>query len=181
MYKICINYDLIDKAREAKTGFSLHKFTVLMGLCNGLTIPFVLLGAQLGDAPAVEVLETLLRNFFISGLHSTVNSSFGKNRAIEELKKLSRELNNICIETDDEALTETYLYDVKYSVDFESFPPKIVQEKYVKVPVNDRGWGNNERPLIQEHVIGSRVYLLSYGEPNEKEGKCSLVRRRVIQ
>ena len=61
----------------------------------------------------------------------------------------------------------------------ESFPPKIVQEKYMMVPVNN-DWGNNERSVKQEHVIGTRDYALSYGEP-EKKKSYSYARRRAIQ
>ena len=42
--KIIINYDLIDKVREANTGFSLRKFTTLVGLTNGLVIPPMIVG-----------------------------------------------------------------------------------------------------------------------------------------
>lgn len=177
--KIMVNYDLIDKAREAKTGFSLHKFTVLMGFINGITMPAVILGAELGNEPVVETLDTIFRMLFISGSQSLVNSSFGKYYAVEKLRELSIKLNDICIETDTEMLMETYKYDVRYKVDFESFPPKIVQDKYMMVPVHN-DWGNNERSVKQEHVIGSRNYVLSYGEP-EKKKSYSYARRRAIQ
>lgn len=175
--KIMINYDLIDKVREAKTGFSLHRFTMLMGFMNGLAMPVVILGAELGNEPVVDTLNTIFRMLFISGSQSLINSSFGKHSAIEKLRQLSIELNKICIETDSEMLKGTYQYNTEYNVDFESFPPKIIQNKYMMVPVHN-DWGNNERSVKQEHAIGTRNYALSYGEP-EKKKNYSYARRRV--
>lgn len=45
------------------------------------------------------------------------------------------------------------------------------------VPVHN-DWGNNERSLVQEHVVGTRDYVLSYGEP-EKNKVYSYGRRRA--
>ena len=176
--KIIINYDLIDKVRQARTGFSLHKFTLLMGFTNGLTMPAMILGAELGNAPVADTLNNIFRTLCISGLNSFFYSSFGKSYAIESLRELSTRLSDICIEPDSELLKDAYQYDVEYSVNFNSFPPKLEQKKYIMVPVyND--WGNNERSVVQEHVIGTRSYALSYGEP-EKKKNYSYVRRRAL-
>ena len=181
--KIIVNYDLIDKVREAKTGFSLHKYIKVVGLVNGMTVPAMLLGAQIGGMPIIEMTDEILRNFLYS-LWCNLGISFSfsfyrKEMSMEQLRELSAKLRNVCIETDSEMLKGTYKYDVEYKVNFESFPPKIVQEKYMMVPVNN-DWGNNERSVKQEHVIGTRDYALSYGEP-EKKKSYSYARRRAIQ
>ena len=36
------------------------------------------------------------------------------------------------------------------------------------VPVHN-DWGNNERAVMQEYVIGSSSYAISYGEPEKKK------------
>ena len=46
------------------------------------------------------------------------------------------------------------------------------------VPVHSN-WDNNERSLHQEHVIGTRYYDYSYGEP-EKQKQYSYQMKRVI-
>lgn len=180
--KIIINYDLIDKVREAKTGFSLHKYTKVVGFTNAITVPTIILGAQIGNANAMDALELILKTFsyslFYNALQATVSSFFRKKEATEELIKLSTKLNGMCIETSSELLKGAYQYEVDYSVNFDSFPPKIEQKKYIMVPVyND--WGNNERSLVQEHVIGTRDYALSYGEP-EKKKVYSYARRKTL-
>ena len=177
-----VNYDLIDKVREAKTGFSLHKYVKTVGLVNGVMIPTMLLGAQIGGVPIVELTDDILRNFGYS-LWCNLWISFGysffrKDMAIEQLRELSTKLNSICIETSPELLKGVYQYDVEYNVCFDSFPPKIVQNKYMMVPVNNY-WENNERAVKQEHVIGTRDYELSYGEPVKKKS-YSYARRRLV-
>lgn len=103
-----------------------------------------------------------------------------KQIAIQNLKDLSYQLKNIFVDTDYEKLQETQLYKTEYDVRFEdSIFPEIMQKKYMMVPINN-DWGNNERSLMQEHIIGSREYALSYGEP-EKEKVLSLTPKRVIQ
>ena len=90
-----------------------------------------------------------------------------------------QKLKDILIETDPTLLQDSYPYKTEYKVDFSSFPPHLEQTKYIMVPVHN-DWGNNERSLMQEHIIGSRNYALSYGEPEEQK-VYSLVPKRVIQ
>ena len=180
--KIIINYDLIDKVREAKTGFSLHKYTRVVGFTNSITVPAIILGAQIGNTNAMDALELMLKTFsyslFYNALQATVSSFFRKREATEELINLSTKLNCMCIETSSELLKGAYQYEVDYSVNFDSFPPKLEQKKYIMVPVyND--WGNNERSLVQEHVIGTRDYALSYGESKKKK-VYSYARRKTL-
>ena len=80
--KIIINYDIIDKVREANTGFSLRKFTTLVGLTNGLVIPPMIIGSELGNVPLTDTLESILRILCISSLQSFGYSYFGKYSAI---------------------------------------------------------------------------------------------------
>lgn len=175
--KIIINYDLIDKVREANTGFSLRKFTTLVGLTNGLVIPPMIIGSELGNVPLTDTLESILRILCISSLQSFGYSYFGKYSAIENLRELSKKLKDIYVETDSELLKESYQYDIEYSINFDSFPPKLEEKKYIMVPVYNE-WGSNERSLVQEHVVGSRTFALSYGEP-EKNKIYSYGRRRA--
>ena len=180
--KIMINYDLIDKAREAKTGFSLHKYTRVVGFTNGIAIPAMLLGAYIGNTEASYVIQSMLRLFgyslFYNAVHAVCFSVFRKQDACLDLEKLSSELNRFCVETDAELLKSAYKYHVEYGVDFSSFPPKVEQKKYIMVPVHN-DWGNNERSVLQKHAIGSLSYALSYGEP-EKKKTYSYKTRRLL-
>ena len=180
--KIMVNYDLIDKIRESKTGISLCRYTTVVGFTNAIGIPMISLGSYLGNASLGDTLELVLKLFgyslFYNGIQAFGYSFFRKKEAVEELAKLSMKLKDICVETSPELLKSAYQYEVNYSINFDSFPPKIEQKKYIMVPVENY-WGNNERSLMQEHVIGTRDYALSYGEP-EKKKVYSYMKKRTF-
>ena len=46
------------------------------------------------------------------------------------------------------------------------------------MPVHN-DWDNNERSLVQEHIIGTKEYFLSHGEP-KSDKVYSYHTRRVI-
>ncbi len=172
MMKIMVNYDLIDKAREAKTGFSLNKYIFSVGLSNAIVIPSMLLGAHLGGRDFASVLEPMLTTFgyslFYNTMHFLLYKGYCKDRAMIALNKLALELDKICFDTDAQLLTEVYKYDVKYEFNFDNFPTKLVQKKYIMIPIHNN-WGNNERSLVQEHIVGTCSYVLSYGGPENKK------------
>lgn len=181
--KININYELIDKIKESKTGFSVKRYKNKLGIYLGL-IGFARFSAiVIANQPIFEAIEGMIfptmygASYF--GLSDLAVSKYNKIRAEEELSTLSTRLKDILIETDPTLLQDSYPYKTEYKVDFSSFPPHLEQTKYIMVPVHN-DWGNNERSLMQEHIIGSRDYALSYGEPEEQK-VYSLVPKRVIQ
>ena len=180
--KIMVNYDLIDKAREAKTGFSLNKYVFVVGFTNALVIPAMLLGACLGNKDLIYVLDYILKVFgytiFYNMIQFWFRQGYCKERAMTDLNELSVKLGDICFNTDAELLKDAYKYDVKYELNLDTFPPEVMQKKYIMVPIYNE-WGNNERSLLQEHVIGKSSYALSYGEPEEKKIR-TYVRSRTL-
>lgn len=180
--KIVVNYDLIDKAREAQTGFSLHKYITVVGITSGIAIPAKILDTMLRNMSTGETVMAALKILafilFYNGFQAKAFSSFNKENSNDDLTELAKKLGNICIETDSELLKKSYRYDIKYSINFDAFPPKLEQKKYIMVPVHNN-WNNNERSLVQEHVVGTRQYALSYGEP-EKEKIYSFGTRKMI-
>ena len=168
--KIIINYDLIDKAQESKTGFSLNKYKRSVGICTGIisgaTSVTVFTGAQsmfeylahCGYAFAYYLLY-----FRFSQLASKESNISNSEKCLGELVS---KLDKIFVRTDVELLQDAYCYETEYEIN-NSFLPRVMQKKYINVPVyND--WDNNERSLVQEHIIGSKEYFLSYGEPEKK-------------
>ena len=180
--KISVNYDLIDKAREAKTGFSLHRFGKVVGLSAAILFPVRILGGTIGGESPEKIISSLClcstQIVGMTGFNHLGFAPFNKERANEELNKLSTKLGDIFVNTDSDKLKESYQYKVKYELNTDTFPPQLEQKKYIMVPVyND--WDNNERSLVQEHIVGSIHYALSYGEP-EKTKVYSLGTKRMI-
>lgn len=174
--KLVINYDLLEKIFEAKHGISLAELKLELKIYTTITIPFSILEySETGNLPSTIIYSTIaITNGLLAG--RIIEMSFldmYKSRAKKHLSELANELNHYCIETNEELIKKAKKYKTEYGLDTESFPPKLMQKKYIMVPVHNN-WGNNERSLVQEHIIGSKEYALSYGEPEEKKKVYSL-------
>ena len=168
--KIKVNYDLIDKIREQKIGYSLIKtrrdilkfgvmfFSLDVLIVNG-NIKFL-------------IIQTLFRtgsNAIVFPMIEKYSIKIGKDDAVMHLKKLASLLRENYINTDYELLQQAYQYDVNYSFMLDdNKTPRLKQEKYIMVPTIERD-GEKEVSLVQEHLIGSNEYELSYGSPSKSK------------
>ena len=76
-------------------------------------------------------------------------------------------LKDINISTSYELLLDSENYKTEYKLKFdEAKIPYIKQDKYINIPVYNDG-DIKEVSLVQEHVIGSKSYSLSYGSPSK--------------
>ena len=170
--KIVVNYDLVDKAMEAKKGFSLHKHSKAVGSCMAFVSPLLVVDATVGGKTPAEIAAKVGFLFlYYCGffwLSQKSRSGLTMERAEAALNSLSYKLKDIYVDTNAELLKDTTSYKTEYSVKFDSILPKVEQRKYLTVPVNS-DWGNNTRSMVQEHVIGTKEYALSHGEPKEQK------------
>lgn len=170
--KIMINYDLVDKAQTARTGFSLNKFKKGVGVCtgavSGLTSLTVVNGSQSLEDYLVHCLYAFTFYCFYYGVPELASKKFNIELANQQLDELVPKLRDIFIDTDVEMLRDVKCYETEYELSTrESFIPRIMQKKYINVPV-DNDWGNNVRSIVQEHILGTKEYALSHGEPEKK-------------
>lgn len=171
--KIDVNYDLIDKIRAAKTGFNLQynfyrpleytTFFSAIKLSSVIVVP----------TTTEELLSYIIGAFGIYTLMNTIASTIclplSRKVAIESLKLLSSRLKDINVNTNHELLLKAYNYKTEYKVKFNDYLlPYVEQNKYINVPTLENG-EETETSLLQEHVIGSKKYALSYGSPKEKK------------
>ena len=139
--KIIINYELMDKVQEAKTGFSLKKYKHKLGFYLGIVGLARFSAVAIGGMPIEEALEGMIfptiygSSYF--GLHDWVDSKFKKERSEQELRELSQRLRDIFVETDSELLKESFAYKTEYKINSEKFPPKLEEHKYIMVPVHN--------------------------------------------
>ena len=180
--KIRTNYDLMYQIALAKKGMSLQHYAKNVVKYSSFGIAFVIPILATDGLTKEELIEQLI---FFSKAYPTVYaatevllSPFEKRIAYRKLNELSGQLGNIYINTTSEMLMEARRYKTEFKLNFEKFPPKLEEHKYIMVPVNN-DWGNNERSLHQEHVVGTRKYALSYGEPEEQK-VYSYQMKRVI-
>ena len=76
-------------------------------------------------------------------------------------------LNYLDINTRYELLQEAYLYKTSYKINKNlKNMPILIQNKYLMLPVNTK---EEEISLVQEHIVGTNNYYLSYGSPDKKK------------
>ena len=181
--KIRMNYELMEQISLAKRGISLrrcgtqiiHKTTLVTALVTPILATD---GLTLNEI--YEEYKLLLALYsVVFGSAEIISSPFGKRNGKRNLQIIANKLKDIYIDTNIELLTEAKSYHTEYKLNYETFPPKLEEHKYIMVAVNN-DWGNNERSLHQEHIIGTRYYDYSYGEP-DKEKVYSYARKRAIK
>ena len=181
--KIRTNFDLIEKTILAKRGFSMKEYTkdVIESIiiANTVCSPIFVLGGAPTRILAQLFCGSIPISITINGASNLLVMNIKKEYSKTTLVNFANQLGDIYFDTDAEMLMNANLYKREYKISRESFPPKIVEHKYIMVPVNN-DWGNNERSLHQEHIIGTRYYDYSYGEP-EKEKVYSYARKRAIK
>lgn len=169
--KISINYDLLEKVKEAKLGFSLQR-----SVKDIIKISFKYsLFTLIIYSPSPDMREICLRAiakyctlFTIIGLGTNIIlSKLNKKDAKEKLSKLSAMLKDIDVNTNSDLLLKSYVYKKEYKLRFnKNYIPYITQNKYIMVPTYDKG-EEREISLVQEHDIGSSEYTLSHGTPKK--------------
>ncbi|MBQ2909425.1 MAG: hypothetical protein IJE53_01300 [Bacilli bacterium] len=173
MMKIIINYDLMDKIAEAKQGYSLKrcvKRTLGMASVTALIgVPDNLINGNISPDLWIELSAYLMCHTSFTATLAWAFQNMTKESAQRMLSSLILELRSKCIKTDEEAILDTRKYKTEYDVSFASAIPTIEQRKYLNIPVRDEYFGDKEISMIQEHIVGSKEYVLSLGEPKEQK------------
>ena len=165
--KIRINYDLFEIIEEAKKGFSLKRnVKTISDLTLLNTSIFTLF--NLFNPDLLE--KNLERLPFVILFHSTFRivpniflAKLNKERANIALDKLAIAFQSLNINTNRELLLNSYKYKTTYKLQkTQKAIPCIKREKYIMVPTNE-----DEVSLLEEHIMGTREYDLSKGEPQK--------------
>ena len=167
--KLVINYDLLSKIQQAKKGFVLNKAVKRIGeaslisltIQNSIFILFSLSKEQLLHFSLLQIFYQIALGIFGEFLLVKITKEY----SIETLKRLSESLKKLDINTNYELLLNSYKYKMEYEFRKSSFK-KLNQKKYIIVPIYING-EEKEISLVQEHIIGSKEYYLSVGEPDK--------------
>lgn len=179
--KLRINYDLMDKVSEAKKGYSLKRCAKRVGAMFAISSTLSTMNNMIACSDPRELLIIYPMHIAIhtgyTAMYTFGLSSITKSLAERSLISLNNELPKICVRANYESLLNTYAYKTKYCLDMDGKFPKLEQKKYMKIPVSDEYFGEREIPIVQEHIVGSRNYDLSFGE---YENKKVLVLGRIL-
>lgn len=169
--KIRINYDLFEKLQESNTGLSLNKSSkYILKQTFISSIIFQIINIITRDKPLISS-DTILFFLFFHILTrlpvELILSKATKKYSIKDLNYLVNILNYLDINTTYELLQEAYLYKTNYKIiKNEKNIPILIQNKYIMLPVNEI---DEEVSLVQEHIVGTNKYYLSYGSPDKKK------------
>ena len=98
--------------------------------------------------------------------------------AKEDIAELSLKLCKHCISTSPDLLLESEQQGkTRYKIVLNKHRiPVIRQEKCVMIPTYDNGNIRRNVSVIQEHIIGSKKYVLTPGTPSESKSKTRLLK-----
>ena len=92
-----------------------------------------------------------------------------REKADRNLKTLVKCFNELNIETDYDLLLQSQLDSRNYRLYLnEEKLPEILESKYILVPTYNHLGDIKNTSILQEHVIGSKNYVLSLGSPKKK-------------
>ena len=173
--QIMINYDLLETLKNSNEKFGLKKITrayKIYWLKYHIPI-FTLFDMAFSHGDVVQTIKSLPLQlsctYFVELLVylSSQNDRF-KTVSDARLIKLLVDLANNDVDTSYELLKQSTMYDKNYELKRDNKNhPELVQTKYFYVPVYDYSGNINDLSIQQEHVMGSKTYVLSLGSPKK--------------
>ena len=172
--KLIINYDLISKTKEAKDTYVLTRIRKNFKKVSYWYGIYVTINLSLGQRIEQAIGNAAFSASFLFTLFSIMDfikyktlGDIDKAKAIFDLIKLSIQLGQSNISTSVDLLLDSEEYETKYKIKInEKKLPYVLQEKYIMVPTYNNG-EIKETSILQEHVMGSKVYVLSLGSPTK--------------
>lgn len=174
--KIKINYDVIDKIQNFNRGYDLKRIAfanTISGLLTFLISSSIVLPisdhkiSSMITIGTSSVFGTLLWTYIYISVDKA--KSLSKSIAENKLQNLVRNLKKVQVHTNLSALQEAKVIKTSYKLKLDDQKkPFVKQDKYIQVcAYNSLGDQYNET-LHQEHIIGTKDYDISVGEPEKK-------------
>ena len=183
MQKLEINFDVIDKTYEARGEHNIRRwlrlnktynisailYPTMQGILaiNGIETPDVALiksGAFVVSAYGIwSLLDTA-----VELLRKKATGLDYKERALYELIILSKLIEEMGINISVEQMMKANVYKKKYKLAIDG-RVGIIRERYFEVPFTDILNKERMTSVKEEHILGSKKYLLSLDQPTEQK------------
>ena len=188
--KLLVNYDFFDAVRNVNEPLNPMKIIrnekKKYGILFPLYLSIILAAKEYGDIDTSNLIDAryimlyMMRSCgFCMSLDFAVEAIIKKlsnsktdtyaRKAIARLQTLALMLDDINVHTTYDMLLASELYHKKVYLDSsESKRPILVSQKYIYVP--SYGFDGEEKTtsILQEHVIGTKEYILSQDEPDRQ-------------
>lgn len=173
--KLVINYDLMSRVKDAREKLGPLKIIrnrKVQYLSFNLPL-WASLNYIFGHDFISNIYTLFLQYGIVIGTELIAQKMVGDawmQRAVRSLIMLVPQLQSLCVHTDYYKLLEAETYKTKYKIKLnEKKLPQVLQSKYIMVPTYGFDGNETETSVLQEHVMGSRDYILSIGSPQKKK------------
>ena len=174
--KLIINYDFFNAVRDVNEGFT--PFKIIRNKKNKwikCNIPILTFLYYLGlgnnflkHLPSGLCLYYTLE-FGMEFVQYKLVGDIYKNEAIDKLRQLSYNFQNLNINTSYDLIKKSTCYSVVHNLQLNKNKiPQIVESKYILVPYYNMHNNIKDASILQEHVIGSSTYILSCATPKKE-------------
>lgn len=171
--KLVINYDFFEEIRNAREPYTPLKII----RNNKIPLAFfhfpVCMAINLMNNELLEALKVYGFDFiFATGTLFLLDMIRGgkigadpyANDAKERLKDLANDLRSINVKTNYNLLLESEHYKTNHKLQVNNSKiPLILESKFVLMPTEEY-----KTFILQEHIVGTKEYVLSKGTPNYK-------------
>lgn len=176
--KLVINYDLIKEIQNAK-----EPFTFVKDIKNRPTYYIsmeVLFTSMDLQSLNFSLLQSLLSNLIILDVGFVISKKIVskicgydvdpyREKAYNNLSHLVPQLSDLNVHTTYDLLLESEQYHKTHKIFLnENKLPSLLEKKYILVPTYDYLGEIQSTFILQEHVVGSKIYVLSLGSPTKE-------------
>lgn len=172
--KILVNYDLLKEIQRAK-----EPFTIVKEMKNSPSVCITMWAAGTGvglvyNAPLLEfslysLSVAFVTNAFLTGAAYMLVGDYYKKGAFRNLNQLATNFRNLGVDTTYDLLLESENYQKNYRVKLnENCLPCLLENKYILVPSYNNLGEIQNTSILQEHVLGTKDYVLSVDSPSKE-------------
>ena len=192
--KLLINYDFFNAIKNVNE--KTHPLKIIRNektkytLALPLYLSAILIVGQNQKLSVQDIIIPMLRGYgtllSLDFIFETIAQKFSPSqmdlyalKSSEKLKELVILLKEINVRTNYDKLLTSELYYKTCNIEYNDGKlPDVVSKKYIYVP--SYGFDGNEKmtSILQEHVIGTKEYVLSQDEP-DKEYRRVLVKSHI--
>ena len=175
--KLVINYDLLEEIKNAQEPYcGMKLIRCYKRYWIKFAMPFSILASipSMFDNSFIPIFASLsVFNIFVPLIcdYLTYNDlgDFHQEEAKDKLCSLISLLRENNINTDYDLLLNSELYYKKYNLTVnEDKIIEVLESKYILIPTYNYNMKVTDTSILQEHIVGSNKYVLSFGRPEKK-------------
>ena len=173
---LLLDFDVVNAIKDINEGYTPMKiirnegkYIALLGMPSLFALNYLVFGSDVFKEFPAAVVRYFIIYFGISLAERLIGGDRYKGYADTNLRYLVYQLNQLDTKLDYEMMKEAKCYHRVFNVKLnENKIPEIIESKYILIPVYGLDGEIIEESFLQEHVVGSKAYVLSKGSPTKE-------------